>query len=192
MLTWCGQQKAQEAFLYWCCVSLTNKKMLMALQRAQAISILRWAIIVHACIFRWAVIVGEGSFRLWSFIRFTSPLFSWNAPCSWWRAQFLVVPFPACGPPLLGCLLAWTLFLAPRSFFSPFSGCFLFMKFGRISSHLRFHTQYMNLNPIQIQLSCIRFKLHYANSFNIKSFNQNLISTKLTPFHQFITTGIAS
>ncbi len=54
---------------------------------------------------------------IWSFIRFTSPLFSWYAPCSWWRVRFLVVPFPPCGPPLLGYLLAWTLVLAPCSFF---------------------------------------------------------------------------
>jgi len=217
VLTWCGQQKAQEAFLYWCCVPFTNKKMLMALQRAQAIS-------------RWAVTLEEGSLRLWSFIRFTSPLFSWYAPCSWWRVRFLVVPFPPCGPPLLGYLLAWTLVLAPCSFslslfwvlsfyevwqdfitFELLNSTYEFesnsnsielhsvqvtlckfgrisshlnsiyqfesnsnsiklhsvqvtlCKFGRISSHLNFWTQHMNLNPIQIQSSCIQFKLHYAS-----------------------------
>jgi len=36
--------------------------------------------------------------------------------------------------PLLGCLLAWTLVLAPCFYFSPFLGCFLFIKFGRASS----------------------------------------------------------
>ncbi len=47
-----------------------------------------------------------------------------------------MVPFPPCGPPLLGCLLAWTLVLAPCFLFSPFLGCFLSIKFGRVSSHL--------------------------------------------------------
>jgi hypothetical protein len=47
---------------------------------------------------------------------------------------YLVVPFPSCGPHLLGCLLAWTLFLAPCFFFSPFLGCFPFLKFGKVSS----------------------------------------------------------
>ncbi len=46
----------------------------------------------------------------------------------------LVVPLPPCGPPVLGCLLAWTLVLALCFFFSPFLGCFLFVKFGRVSS----------------------------------------------------------
>jgi hypothetical protein len=41
---------------------------------------------------------------------------------------FLVVPFPGGGAPLLGCLLAWTLVLAPCFFFSPFLECFLFYK----------------------------------------------------------------
>ncbi len=53
---------------------------------------------------------------------------------NWWRVQFLVVPFSACGLPLLGCLLAWTLVLASYFFFSPFLGCFLFIKFGKVSS----------------------------------------------------------
>ncbi len=47
-----------------------------------------------------------------------------------------MVPFPPCGPPLLGCLLAWTLVLAPCFLFSPFIGCFLSTKFGRVSSNL--------------------------------------------------------
>jgi hypothetical protein len=45
-----------------------------------------------------------------------------------------VVPFPPCGTPLLGCLLAWTLVLAPRFLFSPFLGCFHSIKFGKVSS----------------------------------------------------------
>ncbi len=40
-----------------------------------------------------------------------------------------------CGPPLLGCLLAWTSVLAPRFLFSPLLGCCLSIKFGRVSSH---------------------------------------------------------
>jgi hypothetical protein len=59
--------------------------------------------------------------------------------------QYLVVPLPPCGPPLLGCMVAWTLVLVPSFFFSPFAwvlsiyffspffGCFLFMKFDRVS-----------------------------------------------------------
>jgi hypothetical protein len=47
-----------------------------------------------------------------------------------------MVPFPLGGPPLLGYLFAWTLVLAPCFFFSPFLGCFLFIKFGRVSSSI--------------------------------------------------------
>jgi len=65
---------------------------------------------------------------------FTSPLFSLYASSNCWRVRFLVVPFPPCGLPLLGCLLAWTLVLAPYFFFSPFLGCLLFIEFGRVSS----------------------------------------------------------
>ncbi len=43
-----------------------------------------------------------------------------------------MVPFPPCGPPCLGHLLAWTVVLAPCFFFSPFFGSFLFIKFGRV------------------------------------------------------------
>ncbi len=50
------------------------------------------------------------------------------------RVLFLVVPFPAGGLPPSGCLLVWTLVLAPCFFFSSFLGCFLFMKFGKVSS----------------------------------------------------------
>jgi len=57
-------------------------------------------------------------------------VYLWYASCDWWRVRFLVVPFPPCGLPLLGCLLAWTLVLAPCFFFSHFLGCLLFMKFG--------------------------------------------------------------
>jgi hypothetical protein len=56
-------------------------------------------------------------------------VYLWYASCDWWRVRFLVVPFPPCGLPLLGCLLAWTLVLAPCFFFSHFLGCLLFMKF---------------------------------------------------------------
>jgi len=54
--------------------------------------------------------------------------------CDWWRFWYLVVPFSLCGTPLLGCLLAWTLVLQLCFFFSPFLGCFLFIRFGRVSS----------------------------------------------------------
>jgi hypothetical protein len=56
--------------------------------------------------------------------------------------------------------------------------------------------QYKNLyyfNSNSIELFSIQFKLHYANSCNIKSFKWNLISTKSTPFfhHFIIITGRA-
>ncbi len=51
-----------------------------------------------------------------------------------WRVGYLVVPFPPCGLPHFGCLLTWTLVLASCLFFSPFLGCFLFIKFGKVSS----------------------------------------------------------
>ncbi len=65
----------------------------------------------------------------------TSPCFSWYASCDWWRFQYLVVHLSPCGMSLLGCLLAWTLVLAVLFLFSLpfFLGCFLFMKFGRVS-----------------------------------------------------------
>ncbi len=43
-----------------------------------------------------------------------------------------MVPLSPCGLLLLGFLLAWTLVLAPCFFFSPFLGCFLFIKFDRV------------------------------------------------------------
>lgn len=43
-----------------------------------------------------------------------------------------MVPLSPCGLLLLGFLLAWTLVLAPCFFFSPFLGCFLFVKFDRV------------------------------------------------------------
>jgi hypothetical protein len=49
-----------------------------------------------------------------------SSLLSWYTSCHWWRVWFLVVPFPPCGPPRSGCLLAWTSILAPCFFSSPF------------------------------------------------------------------------
>jgi len=52
-----------------------------------------------------------------------------------WRFGYLVIPLLPCGLPLLGCLLAWTLVLAPCFFFSCFLGCFLVIQFGRVSSH---------------------------------------------------------
>jgi len=49
-----------------------------------------------------------------------------------------------------------------------------------------------NLN-FWIQLSCIQFKLHYANSFNIRSFKWNLMFTKLTHFfHKIIVLVVHS
>ncbi len=69
----------------------------------------------------------SSSSRLLEVQRFTSPFFSWLASCYWWRLRFLVVPFPPCGPPLLGCLLAWTssVLLAP---------CFLFLSLSWVLS----------------------------------------------------------
>jgi hypothetical protein len=46
------------------------------------------------------------------------------------RFGYVVIPFPPSGPPLLSCLLAWTLVLAPCFFFSPFLGCFPFFYKG--------------------------------------------------------------
>ncbi len=44
-------------------------------------------------------------------------------------------PFlPPCGPPFSGCQLTWTLVLVPCFFSSPFLGCFLFIKFDKVSS----------------------------------------------------------
>jgi hypothetical protein len=57
-----------------------------------------------------------------------------TASSNWWRFRYLVVPLPTCGLPLLGCLLACTLVRAPCFYLSPFLGCFLFIKFGRVSS----------------------------------------------------------
>ncbi len=45
-----------------------------------------------------------------------------------------MVPFPPRGASLLGCLLAQTLILTLYFCFYPFLRCFLFMKFGRVSS----------------------------------------------------------
>jgi hypothetical protein len=71
-------------------------------------------------------------------MRFTSSFFSWAASCDWRRVRwFLVVPFPASGPPpsffgLFDCLDFWSLPLV--SFSLPCLGAFFFIKFGRVSS----------------------------------------------------------
>jgi hypothetical protein len=67
----------------------------------------------------WASLRGRVRLGL-IFIGFTWCLYSWHASRDWWRIRFLVVPFPICGPPHLGYLLAWILILAPCFFFSPF------------------------------------------------------------------------
>ncbi len=74
------------------------------------------------------------SFMVWCEQHFIST--NWNIInlSTDFRVWFLVVPFPPCGPPRLACLLAWTLVLGPCCFSSPFLGCFLFIKFGRVSS----------------------------------------------------------
>ncbi len=53
------------------------------------------------------------------------------------EVSILAVHFPACGSRLLGCLLAWTLVQALFFFSSPFLGCFLFIKVGRVSFTLK-------------------------------------------------------
>jgi hypothetical protein len=59
---------------------------------------------------------------------FTSPFFSWYASsnCNWWKFRYLVVPLTllVVDPPLLGCLLAWNLVLAP---------CFFFLSLSQVS-----------------------------------------------------------
>ncbi len=75
-----------------------------------------------------------GFFWAWSFIGLTSPFFSWYASNYWWRFLYLVIPLPPCSTRLLGWLLALTLVLALCLFFSPFCGCFPFMKFWKVSS----------------------------------------------------------
>ncbi len=45
------------------------------------------------------------------------------------------------GPTSLGCLLAWTLVLAPCLFFFPLLGCLLFIKFGKVSSSEHCYSQ---------------------------------------------------
>jgi hypothetical protein len=62
------------------------------------------------------------------------PFFSCYASWSnWWRFWYLVGSLLACGTSLLGHLLASN-FESFASFSLPFFGCFLFMKFGTVSS----------------------------------------------------------
>ncbi len=65
-----------------------------------------------------------------SFGSITRPLSTTNLK-TWKSPQCLKAPR---GLPLFGCLLAWTLVLAPCFFISPFLGFFLFIKVGRVSS----------------------------------------------------------
>jgi hypothetical protein len=68
---------------------------------------------------------GQGSVLL-HLVGFTFPFFTWYASSNWGRFQYLVVPLPPCGLPLLGCMLAWT-FLSQVSFSLPcLSAFFLF------------------------------------------------------------------
>jgi hypothetical protein len=77
------------------------------------------------------------------------PLISWYASCDWWGVQFLVVPFP---PWVLSGSLSsmWPVsFGLPACldfgpcplflFLSLASGCFLFIKFGKVSSDYTFN-----------------------------------------------------
>ncbi len=70
----------------------------------------------------------EGSFTLHN--KPVPNMFHNTFVASSWRVGYLVVPFL----PHLGCSLTSTLVLAPCFFFSPFLGCFLLIKFGRVSS----------------------------------------------------------
>ncbi len=97
--------------------------------------------------------LSQGSVLL-HLVGFTFPFFSWYASSNWWRFQYLVVPLPPCGLPLLGCMVAWTLVLVRSFFFFPLLGCFLFtfsgpvlvaffflfIKLERVSSQSRFWT----------------------------------------------------
>jgi hypothetical protein len=103
--------------------SFYGQKMSMALQKTQATSISSGAITAREASSRLGVLFSLPPLSLVDMIQATSGGFG-----------TLVVPLPSCGPPLLDCLLAYILVLAPCFFFSPFLGCFLFMKFGRVSS----------------------------------------------------------
>jgi hypothetical protein len=97
VLTWHRQQKTSKAFLYQFCIPCINRDI---------DGIIKSACYLHleaGCHCR-----GRFSYA-WSFIGFTSPFL--YASSDWWRFQYLVVLLPLCGPPLLGYLLAWTLFL---------------------------------------------------------------------------------
>jgi hypothetical protein len=109
-------------FFYQCCFPFYPEcqwhySVNAALPKAHATSILRWA-----------VTAGEDFLRLGVLSGLPPPFFSWFASCDLWRVRFLVAPFPPCGPPLLGSLLAWTSVLAPCFLFSPFLGCFFYNK----------------------------------------------------------------
>jgi hypothetical protein len=55
-------------------------------------------------------------------------VYSYVSATGGWRVRFLVVPFPPCGPPLLGCLLAWSWVLAPLFLCLSLSGMLSFCK----------------------------------------------------------------
>jgi hypothetical protein len=76
-----------------------------------------------------------------------------------------VVPLPPCDSPLFGCLLAWTLVLAPCFFFSPFLGCSLLMKFGKVSSLQDCYDYGEKMHsfsePWNIQIICMNYSLFF-------------------------------
>ncbi len=102
VLTWHEQQKTPKTLLYQCCFPSLKR------EHQESTSILIPAVIAR-----------EGSSKLGVLLGLPRP-FSWFASCNWWRVTFLVFPFPPCGLPLLGCLLARTSVLGPCFLFSPF------------------------------------------------------------------------
>ncbi len=144
--TWDGQQRALHAFLYWCCIIFINIKC--------------WWHYRKRFYFEMNCYYKERFFWAWSFIEFTSPFICWYVSCDKWRVQFLVVVFPQGGPPLnLGYLFAWTLVLALCLFIFSFSWVhFVFIKFGKVSSHFKIWiTRMRQLEKIKGSLKKFQF-----------------------------------
>jgi len=61
-------------------------------------------------------------------VRWLLALYRRKSNLTWWRFRYLVAPLTPCGPPLSGCLLAWTLVLGPLFLLHSLAWVFSFHK----------------------------------------------------------------
>jgi hypothetical protein len=81
------------------------------------------------------------------------------------------------GPTSLGCLLAWTLVLAPCLFFSPLLGCLLLIKFGKVSSSEHCYSQSDEISLKHRRILFLKKSLHICYIAKFCQFFSLVITT---------------